>query len=71
MCLYISYLIFLCFIFLELSTNRDLQHHVNILDNIADDSDFGLQHFTYKNSKMMDIIYKYLMRTNYSSLLVS
>ena len=55
------------FLFLDLKTNVELQEKLNITPSM----DFGLQHFNYSNSILMENIFSHLMDTNFTGLVVS
>ncbi len=53
-------------IFLELKSNSELSQRLGKVNGI----DFGLQHFSYDNSILVEDIFKRLSRTNFTGLTV-
>ncbi len=58
---------FLLFV-LDLTTDVKLQKALNLNDSSVE---FGLQHFTYNNSILLENIFQHLSETNFNGIVVS
>ena len=55
----------------EIDENADLRDKLKEYEDLPDDVEFGLQHFSYNNSGVVDLIYDQLNRTNFTGISVS
>ena len=57
----------------EIDENADLRDKLREYEDLPDDVvfQFGLQHFSYNNSGVVDLIYDQLNRTNFTGISVS
>ena len=59
-------------VYLDLAWNRSLNRYLHQFNSdLLLNKSFGLQHFTYNNSAMLDLIFNHLADTNFIGLTVS
>ena len=57
----------------DIGDNSELNHRLRVYDNDLDlsaDVDFALQHFSYNNSGVLNLVYGHLNRTNFTGITV-
>ena len=55
----------------DVQLNQRLKNYEEGILNLQPDIDFGLQHFSYNNSGVLDLILDHLNRTSFSGITVS
>ena len=68
-----SFTKFMCFD-AEIKENSELSERLKVYEsgqNLPADTEFALQHFSYNNSGVLELVYKYLDNTSFSGITVN